>query len=209
MTEHLLGSLSKGLVFVLSAPAGTGKTTLVRMLRDEFPCVTESISCTTRAPRPAEAAGKDYHFLSKEAFERKIQEGDFLEYAQVFGSYYGTSKEYVIGQQAKGKHVMLVIDTQGAMQLKKQQFPAIFIFVSPPSLQELRERLLKRQADSMESVEQRLSWAEQEMALIPHYDYHIVNDDLQIAYGILRSILIAEEHKIGRNKPWHLEKEIG
>jgi guanylate kinase len=195
MSEHLLGSLSKGLVFVLSAPAGTGKTTLVRMLCEEFPCVTESVSCTTRPPRAGEEPGKDYHFLDKEDFEGKIKKGEFLEYAQVFGSYYGTSKEYVLKEQEKGKHVVLVIDTQGAMKLKEEHFPAVFVFVSPPSLKELRERLLKRQADSIESVEQRLSWAEQEMALIPRYDYHIVNDNLPVAYGILRSILIAEEHK--------------
>lgn len=194
MIDKLLGNVSKGLVFVLSAPAGTGKTTLVRMLRDEFPCVAESISCTTRPPRPGEIPGKDYHFLTIEEFEDKIKKGDFLEYAKVFDNYYGTSKEFVLAQQEKGKHVILVIDTQGAMQLKGK-IPAVFVFVSPPSLQELRERLFKRQTESMEHIEQRLSWAKNEMSMAVHYDYHIVNENLHTAYEVLRSILIAEEHR--------------
>ncbi|HSW86383.1 MAG TPA: guanylate kinase [Rhabdochlamydiaceae bacterium] len=194
MIDKLLGNLSKGLVFVLSAPAGTGKTTLVRMLRDEFPCVAESISCTTRPPRPGEIPGKDYHFLTVEEFEDKIKKEDFLEYAKVFDNYYGTSKEFVLAQQEKGKHVILVIDTQGAMQLKGK-IPAVFVFVSPPSLQELRERLFKRQTESMEHIEQRLSWAKNEMSMAVHYDYHIVNENLHTAYEVLRSILIAEEHR--------------
>jgi len=95
MTQKLLGNLSEGLVFVLSAPAGTGKTTLVKMLQNEFPCIIGSISCTTRAPRSGEVPGKDYHFISQEEFAGKIKNGDFLEYATVFENYYGTSKEYV------------------------------------------------------------------------------------------------------------------
>lgn len=196
MSEKLLGNLKKGLVFVLSAPAGTGKTTLVRMLHDEFPCVVESISCTTRPPRGGEIPEKDYHFLKMEEFEEKIRSGDFLECAKVFNHYYGTSKQYVLSQQEMGKHVMLVIDTQGAMQLKNKGFPAIFIFVSPPSLSELRERLFKRKTEHPELIEQRLSWAIEELNMAIHYDYHIVNDNLHRAYDILRSILIAEEHKV-------------
>lgn len=199
MSEKLLGNLPQGLIFVLSAPAGTGKTTLVGMLRDEFTCVVESISCTTRAPRPDEISGKDYHFMDVATFEAKIAAGDFLEHAQVFGSYYGTSKEYVQQQQEKGKHVFLVIDTQGALQLKGK-LNAIFVFISPPSLQELRERLFKRKTENLEMIEQRLSWAKQEMALAPKYDYNIINDNLHHAYDILRSIVIAEEHRVRKAK---------
>lgn len=200
MADKLLGNLSTGLVFVLSAPAGTGKTTLVKMLQDEFPCVAMSVSCTTRAPRAGEISEKDYHFLSKKEFEAKIKADDFLEYAKVFDNFYGTSREFVEKQQTLGKHVFLVIDTQGALQLKKRGFPAVYVFLSPPSIPELRERLFKRKTESDEHIEQRLSWAENEIAVADHYDYHIVNANLQNAYEILRSILIAEEHKVRKGE---------
>ena len=196
MVQKLLGSLPQGLVLVLSAPAGTGKTTLVHMLTKEFSCVVESISCTTRPHRYNESQGKDYHFLTKEKFEEKVREGDFLEYAEVFGYYYGTSSDFVLQQQKTGKHVILVIDTQGAMKLKNRGFPAVFIFVSPPSKEELRQRLIKRKTETLETIEERLAWAEHEMSMVPQYDYHIVNDHLENAYAILRSIVIAEEHRV-------------
>lgn len=186
--------MKKGLLFIVSAPAGTGKTTLVRMLRDEFSHVVESISFTTRSPRQGEENGRDYHFIDEDSFKRKIQEGDFLEYAEVFHCFYGTSKTFVEEQRAKGQHVVLVIDTQGAMQLKGK-CDGIFIFISPPSLEELRQRLENRKADSEESIATRISWAGHEMEMAPHYDYHIINDELKSAYDALRSILIAEEHK--------------
>jgi guanylate kinase len=193
--EKLLGTLKKGLVFVISAPAGTGKTTLVRMLVDEFPVVKESISCTTRAPRPGEIPDKDYHFLSKSAFEAKIAAGEFLEHAEVFGTHYGTLRSDVLEEQNKGHHVVLVIDTQGALELKKSKFPAIFIFVQPPSLAELRQRLFKRQTEKDEHIEERLSWAEGEIEKAKLYDYNIVNDNLHRAFELFRCIVIAEEHK--------------
>ncbi len=192
MVAKILGNLTNGLVFIISAPAGTGKTTLVRMLINEFDCIAESVSCTTRKIRPGEIPGKDYIFLTDEEFEAKKDAGDFLEYAEVFEHSYGTSREYVEKQQATGKHVFLVIDTQGAMQLKEKQFPAIYVFLSPPSIEELKERLCKRQTETHEVIEKRLSWAEEEMEMARHYDYHIVNDDLDNAYTILRSIVIAE-----------------
>jgi guanylate kinase len=196
MTQKLLGNISKGFVFVISAPAGTGKTTLVRMLAQEFPCIYESVSCTTRPPRSGEVDGKDYYFLSKKEFEEKVGQGDFLEYAEVFGYHYGTSRSHVFEQQEMGKHVFLVIDTQGAMQLKKKRFPAVYIFLSPPSLEELERRLVKRKTENMETIEKRLSWAKAEIEMMEKYDYHIVNDHLNQAYIVLRSIVIAEEHRI-------------
>jgi guanylate kinase len=184
----------KGLLFVVSAPAGTGKTTLVRMLLDEFHHVVESVSMTTRAPRHNEVPGRDYVFVSTKEFKEKIKEGEFLEHAKVFDHYYGTSRKFVDAQRQKGKHVVLVIDTQGALQLKKI-VDAVFIFISPPSIEELRARLCRRKTETEEDIEHRLSWAEREMALAGQYDYHIVNDHLKVAYEALRSILIAEEHK--------------
>lgn len=198
MIQKLLGNLPRGFVFVLSAPAGTGKTTLVRMLSQEFPCIYESVSCTTRPPREGEVEGKDYYFLSREEFEEKIRHGDFLEYAEVFGYYYGTSQSFVLKQQEMGMHVFLVIDTQGALQLKKKQFPAVYVFLSPPSLEELKERLIRRKTESIEDIHKRLSWAEAEMNMLNNYNYHIVNDDLNQAYSVLRSIVIAEEHRVSQ-----------
>ncbi len=192
--RKILGDLKKGLLFVVSAPAGTGKTTLVRMLQREFSCVVESVSYTTREPRAQEIDGRDYHFVSREVFEQKIEEGEFLEYAQVFGHYYGTSKLFIEDKQSHGKHVMLVIDTQGALQLMNR-LQAVFIFIRPPDMETLRQRLSSRKSESLEVIEERLSWAEKELALAPRYDYQIVNDYLETAYAVLRSILIAEEHR--------------
>lgn len=190
----ILGGLKKGLVFVISAPAGTGKTTLVRMLIDEFDCIVESVSFTTRKPRAAEVDGRDYHFISESEFEKMIQRGEFLEYARVFGYYYGTSKRNVEQKLEQGKHVALVIDTQGAMQLKKL-LDATYIFICPPNLDELKKRLHGRKSETQEAIETRLSWAEKEIEAAKHYDYQIINENLKTAYEILRSILIAEEHK--------------
>ncbi len=194
--QKLLGNLPHGLIFVISAPAGTGKTTLVRMLSQEFPCIVESVSYTTRPPRSGEIPGVDYHFLPQKEFEERIRVGDFLEYAEVFGYHYGTSLKLVHDEQKQGRHVFLIIDTQGAMQLKKKNFPAIYVFLSPPSLEELKERLIKRKTDSQEVIDKRLAWAEIELAMVKNYDYHIINDHLQQAYVILRSIVIAEEHRV-------------
>lgn len=192
--RDVLGGLKRGLAFVISAPAGTGKTTLVRMLCKKFDCIVDSTSFTTRQPRKNEIPGKDYHFISQAEFEQRIAEGDFLEYAKVFDHYYGTSRKFVESQLAAGKHVALVIDTQGAIQLMGT-FDATFIFISPPNLIELRKRLQSRRSETETTIEHRLSWAEKEMALAPKYDYHIVNERLHIAYEVLRAIFIAEEHK--------------
>lgn len=189
-----LGGLKKGLAFVVSAPAGTGKTTLVRMLCKEYHCVVESVSFTTRKPRKNEVDGRDYNFISHAEFQRKIEEGEFLEYAQVFDNFYGTSKNLVELQQLAGKHVVLVIDTQGAIQLMGT-FDAAFIFLSPPNLDELRKRLTSRRSETEETIEHRLSWAVKEMALAAKYDYQIINEQIGVAYTVLKSIFIAEEHK--------------
>jgi guanylate kinase len=192
--SKLLGNLKQGLLFVISAPAGTGKTTLVNMLCHEFDCIKASKSCTTRQPRQGEKPGVHYDFLLNEEFESKIAQGEFLEYVQLYGHYYGTLKQTVQRQLQAGKHVILTIDTQGALKLKGA-VSAIFIFLQPPSLEELRKRLTHRQTETDEVIEKRLSWAEKEMAAAVLYDYIIINDDLKIAYEILRSIFIAEEHR--------------
>lgn len=193
--SKLLGNFDQGLAFVVSAPAGTGKTTLVQMLVNEFPCVVTSISYTTRKPRQGEVQGVHYHFITEEEFEQRIAANDFLEYVKLYGNYYGTSHSWVLEQQKKGKHVILVIDTQGGLLLKGK-FPAKFIFIKPPSIDVLRQRLLSRNTETPEVIAERVAWAAKEMKEGNLYDYQIVNDDLNIAYQILKSIIIAEEHRI-------------
>lgn len=195
MSTKLLGALSRGLVFIVSAPAGTGKTTLVNLLTTEFSCVVAGISFTTRPPRQGEIHGVHYYFISEEEFAYKISKGEFLEYVRLYGYYYGSSRVWLEDQRKQGKHVILVIDTQGTMQLKGQ-IDATTIFIRPPSLQILEKRLLLRKSEPQEVIEQRVQWAHEEMKAQEHYDYSIINDDLDIAYQALRSILIAEEHKI-------------
>jgi len=194
MTE--LGNTEKGLLFVISAPAGTGKTTLALRLVEEFPKhVSRCVTTTTRTPRANEENGQDYFFVDDKTFLDRKESGEFLESATVFGKHYGTSKKDVEKLRASGKHVVLVIDTQGAATVRENADP-ITIFIMPPSKDELKARLHKRNADSEADMETRLSWAEKEMDQASKFDYIIVNDDLDVAYQVLRSIIIAEEHKV-------------
>lgn len=191
----MLGNVKKGQLFVISAPAGTGKSTLVEKMVGEFPdVIAESCSTTTRSPRPGEIKGQHYDFVSKIEFEQLKKKGAFLEHAEVFGDFYGTRTDEILRLENEGKHVILVIDTQGAMQVKRKM-EATFIFISPPSHEELKKRLINRKTEDSKTIEKRLAWAKEEMNRIPFYDYHIVNDDLEITYQILKSIFIAQEHK--------------
>lgn len=197
-TPKVLGNLKKGKVFIVSAPAGTGKTTLTQMLVDEFPCVVESVSFTTRQPREDEKDGVHYRFITREEFTQKIDEGEFLEYADIYGDLYGTSRKWVEKRLDQGKHVVLVIDTQGALKLK-ERYPATYIFIIPPSFEELRRRLLERRTESDAVIEKRLEWARNEVEKSHEYDYRLVNNDLETAYEVLKGIVIAEEHKVMKN----------
>lgn len=201
MEQKLLGNLNKGLFFIISAPAGSGKTTLTRMLTKEFDSVIESVSFTTRKPRKDEIEGVDYFFISEEEFLKKIKNDELLEYAKIYDYYYGTSKKFVEKHLADGKHVVLVIDTQGGMNLKNI-IDAIHIFISPPSLEELKNRMNIRKDVSDKEIEIRLTWAKEEMKKIEHYDYNITNIDLKKSYEILRSIFISEEHRVKYLKNW-------
>jgi len=189
----------KGRLVIISAPAGTGKTTLVNMLKKAFPKqVVQTVSCTTRRPRPGEIDGKDYFFLTQEAFEEKIKKGDFLEYATVFGKSYGTLKETVTREQISGKDVVLVIDTQGALKLKLK-LEATLIFIAPPSMDILEKRLKNRKTESSQSLKQRLKWARHEMEQMKYYDYTIINDDLKTAFKALKKIVIDRKPSKGEN----------
>lgn len=194
MTPLLTGR-KKGMCFILSAPAGTGKTTLVKKLAAEFPLVVPSISYTTRAPRPLEIDKKDYFFVSEDEFKRKISNGDFLEYVKLYETFYGTSRQWVEEKIDEGKFVFLVIDTQGGLALK-DKIAATYIFIKPPSLEVLKERLLCRATEKEEMVLMRLKLAERELEASKYYDYEIVNDDLETAYQVLKSVVIAESHRV-------------
>lgn len=192
----LEGKIKKGLVLIVSGPAGAGKTTLVEMLTKKFANdIIKSVSCTTRSPRGEEVPGKDYIFLSKEDFLEKVQKGLFLENAKVFDHYYGTLKKSVEELQAQGKHVVLVIDTQGAVKVK-EKISAVSIFIRPPSIEVLKERLAYRHTDSEESIKLRLSWAEEEMKKGKNYDFAIMNDDLQKAFNELECFIKKKEREL-------------
>ncbi len=190
-------TLSRGMFIVLSAPAGTGKTTLVKKLVENLPWVVASVSYTTRHPRSDEIEGVHYHFISRESFEKMIQAGDFLEFVEFCGNYYGTSRKWVEAMQQEGKHVVLTIDTEGGLSLKDKK-DGIYIFVLPPSLKVQRERLESRGTESQEDIEKRLARTPKELRAAINYDYVIVNEDLEIACSALINIIIAEEHKISR-----------
>ena len=196
----MLSEKLKGLLIVISAPSGTGKTTLTHMLLKEFPDMEFSVSYTTRKPRPGEVNGKDYFFVDRETFERMIEEGDFLEWAEVYGNLYGTSKSQVLKALNEGKDILLDIDTQGALQVKRNFPEAVLIFILPPSFKELERRLRSRGTDDEETIERRLKIARVEVERAPLYDYIVVNDRLEKAYEKLKSIVIAEKCRTERLK---------
>ena len=168
-----------GIALVISAPSGTGKTTLIKRLRKEFPTFGYSVSCTTRAPRDGEVDGRDYHFLSRERFVELRDQGHFAEWAEVHGNFYGTPLPPVREMLAKGQDILFDIDVQGAAQLRKNMPDARFLFILPPSVEELERRLRGRGLDSEEVILRRLANARAEMQEAPHYDALIVNDDLE------------------------------
>lgn len=181
----------RGNLYVIAAPSGAGKTTLVEALVDSVPKITVSISHTTREKRPNEQQGVNYYFIDKAAFESKIAHGDFLEYATVFNHYYGTSKTWVEETLTKGIDVILEIDWQGHQQIKKLHPTAISIFILPPSMDDLRDRLVKRNQDKPDIIRQRLADAKETVAHIREFDYVVVNDDFVNALHDLKIIIEA------------------
>jgi len=183
----------RGLLLVMSSPSGAGKTTLSRKLLAADRNITMSVSVTTRAPRPGEIDGKDYRFIAKDEFARLRDNGDLLEWAEVFGNYYGTPKKPVDEALAQGRDVLFDIDWQGTQQLAQaMEDDLVRIFILPPSAEELRERLIRRAQDSAATVAKRMAEASREISHWPEYDYVIVNDDIESAHGQIVSILTAE-----------------
>ena len=190
-----------GIVFIVSAPSGAGKTTLTRKVLSTYPDMSLSVSCTTRAPRAGEIPGKDYHFVSEAVFKRMLAAGDFAEWAEVHGKLYGTPRRLLERQLRRGRDVLLDIDVQGARQIKQHFLSAVSIFVLPPSLDELRRRLAARGTDARKTIEQRWRNARHEIQEIQGYDYFILNRDVKEAVRRLAAIIAAERLKVCRYIP--------
>jgi len=182
----------EGNLFVISAPSGAGKTTLCKELIDFFPALRQSISYTTRPARSGEKDGIDYHFVSPDTFVGMVERGEFAEWAEVHGNKYGTALATLEDASQQGVDILLDIDCQGAAQLKKTCQHAVFIFILPPSVEELLRRLQGRQTDTPEVIQRRIDNARGEIAQAPWYDFIVVNDDLHKALSQLTSIITAE-----------------
>lgn len=192
-----------GNLFIVAAPSGAGKTTLVSLLLENDPQIRVSISHTTRAPRPGEENGREYHFIDVPAFLEKVQHGEFLEWAEVHGNYYGTSKKWIESEMSSGRDVLLEIDWQGAQQVRKSFPKAIGIFVLPPSMDVLKTRLSGRGTDSAEVIARRIAAAHDEMRHVDEFDYVIINDTLQQAVGDLQAIVRAARLRYANQRQRH------
>ena len=185
--------MKKGLLIVYSGPSGVGKSTiLAEVLKQDDLKLSFSVSMTTRDPREGEEEGVDYFFVDKETFEKAIEEDRFLEYATYVNNYYGTPKDFVEKQREKGYNVMLEIDVQGGLQVMEKCPDAVTIFIEPPSLEVLKERLIGRGTDPMDVIEQRVSRATGEIEKSATYKYHVINDDLSVAVQEVIDIIRAE-----------------
>ena len=187
-----------GLLIVLSGPSGSGKNTVCDMAKEVMPNIWESVSMTSRKPRKGEVDGKDYYFVSEEEFEKNIEEGKMLEHAKFAGNYYGTPRESVQKQLDAGKDVLLVIEIQGALQIKEKIPQALFVFLLPPSMKELKRRLRMRKTETEEKLMERFETAYKEINELPKYNYVIVNDKADEAARKLEAIISAEKCRVDR-----------
>jgi guanylate kinase len=188
-------------LFVVSAPSGAGKTSLVKALRERLPALRVSTSHTTRPPRPNEKEGREYFFIDRATFDRMVAEGAFLEHAQVFDNYYGTGLGQLQEKLAAGHDVVLEIDWQGARQVRAALPQCRSIFILPPSRDALRQRLTGRQTDSQAVIERRLADAVSDMSRYPEFDYVVVNDDFDRAVGELASIVQGKGEGLAADRP--------
>lgn len=204
--------MPQGQLFVISAPSGAGKTSLVAATIARVSDLTVSVSHTTRSPRPGEIDGRDYHFVDQSEFDALIASQALFEHAQVFGNFYGTSKEAIESQLASGIDVILEIDWQGASQVRMMAPDAVSIFILPPTRDALRERLIGRQQDDSTIIDARMAEADETIEQAPHFDYWVINDDFEMALGQLKSIIISHRQRrpqIQAKHPNFLEKLLG
>ena len=193
--------MKKGLLIVISGPSGCGKGTICRALREKHPELKVSVSVTTREIRKNEVEGRDYFFTSRHEFERMIAEGEPLEHAQIYGGhYYGTPKKYVKQTLLKGDDLILEIDIQGALQVKERFEEGIFIFLVPPSMEELHRRLIERGREAPELIMERFKAAYEEMNFISRYNYVITNDKVEEAVSKIEAVITAEKCRVQRNE---------
>ncbi|SFI11942.1 guanylate kinase [Modicisalibacter xianhensis] len=190
--------MSHGTLYIVSAPSGAGKTSLVRALLERLDDIQVSVSHTTRAMRSGEADGINYHFVDEATFKRMIERGDFFEHAQVFDNHYGTSRPAVQALLAAGTDVILEIDWQGARQVREQMSGVVSVFILPPSREALRERLSSRGTDDASVIDRRMRDAISEMSHFDEYDYVVVNDDFEEALAQLTGLVIAERSRLER-----------
>lgn len=180
-----------GNLFIISAPSGAGKTSLVHALLDINPHIDLSISYTTRAPRAGEHDGRDYHFVSRETFIEMLNHGDFLESAEVYGNFYGTSQAWISNERARGRDILLEIDWQGAAQVRALFPDAISIFILPPSITALEQRLVGRGKDNADIIARRMAAAREDVAHVAEFDYVIINDNLNDALRELNAVVLS------------------
>ncbi|MCQ2374011.1 MAG: guanylate kinase [Phascolarctobacterium sp.] len=193
-------TVQQGLLLVVSGPSGAGKGTICNLLREQMPELGYSISATTRQPRVGEVDGKNYFFKTVEQFKEMIAKSELLEYAEVYGNFYGTPRQFVMNQLQDGKDVLLEIDIQGALQVKKSFPEGVFVFIVPPSLKVLSERLHGRGTDTEEVIQKRLSCTVDELGYAPAYDYVLVNEVAEAEADKLLSIMKAERNRSSRKQ---------
>lgn len=199
----------RGLLIVISGPSGAGKGTICKSFLERNSEVALSVSATTREPRKGEIDGINYYFITKEQFKEKIEVGDFLEYAEVYDNYYGTPKSNVEELLESGRDVILEIDIQGALKVKENSQDGVFVFILPPSMKELKQRIINRGSETKESLMKRFKSAYKEINFISKYNYAVVNDEVEIAVEKLEAIIAAEKCRVDRIKDSILDSKEG
>ena len=195
-----------GFLLVLSGPSGSGKGTVSEAIMKNNDDIIFSTSVTTRTPRPGEVNGENYFFATREEFEEMVEKGELLEYAFVHTNYYGTPKKFVFDEIEKGEIVLLEIDVQGALQIKEKYKEAVFIFLIPPTMDELKSRLVKRDTETEDEIETRYRNAFKELDFVGEYDYFVINDVLENAVSSIENIIAAEKLRVKRHKD--IKKEV-